>query len=186
MKNEHTTLTKSMEKSQEPAILWPAYSNGNDMNQWVEDVFPVNLRNQLQEQWLESLFPIRAMNKFQEYWSTWTEFPRFKNIFTPSVDVIERDEEVLVRAEIAGIKKEDIDLTVTDKNITIEASVERDEKKENGNYYRQETVSGNYTRSLSLPCQVVADKAKAKFKDGMLEITIPKQNVTKSQKVKVE
>lgn len=186
MKNEHTTLTKSMEKSQEPAILWPAYSNGNDMNQWVEDVFPVNLRNQLQEQWLESLFSIRAMNKFQEYWSTWTEFPRFTNIFTPSVDVIERDEEVLVRAEIAGIKKEDIDLTVTDKNITIEASVERDEKKENGNYYRQETVSGNYTRSLSLPCQVVADKAKAKFKDGMLEITIPKQNVTKSQKVKVE
>jgi HSP20 family protein len=167
MKNEDKTLTKPMQKSKGSEMAWPVSSK--DMDQWFENMFPA--------QW---------MNRFQNNFPAWGNFPSLLNTQSPSVDIIDRDDEVLVRAEVAGMKKEDVDLSVTNNSITIKGSVQHDKEEEKGDYYRRETSSGSYSRTLPLPCEVVGDKAKAKFKDGMLEVTIPKVEATKRHKVKVD
>lgn len=194
VQKEHDTSTKSTKANQsqqptpQPASLWPAYPaylNSDGLNQWAGFMFPPSVRNQLQQQWFESFFPLQAMDRLQKYWSAWGNLPRFTSGFVPSVDIIERDEEVLIRAEMAGMNKDYVDLSVTDNSITIESSVEHDDEKSAGNYHRQETMNGTYARTLSLPCPVVGSQAKAEYIDGLLEVTIPKQQVTKSQSVNV-
>ena len=104
----------------------------------------------------------------------------------PKVDVVDRDKEVLIRAELPGVKKEDLDVSVTDSSVTIKATTHHEEKEEKGEYVRQETRHGEYHRTVSLPREVNGDQAKAVFKDGVLELTIPKLEKAKRHSVKVD
>ena len=105
---------------------------------------------------------------------------------SPSVDVINRDEEVLVRAELPGVDKNDLDVSMTDNTVTIKGSTRTEEKEEKGNYFRREVSSGTYSRTVALPAEVDGAKAKASFKDGMLELTLPKLEKAKRHTIKVE
>lgn len=91
----------------------------------------------------------------------------------PKVDIIDRDDEIFVRAELPGIDKKDIDISMTDYTLTIKGETKKQEKEEKGDYYRCETSQGSYMHTLSLPAEVNSDKAKTKFKDGVLELTLP-------------
>ncbi len=104
----------------------------------------------------------------------------------PRVDVINREKEIVVHAEIPGLNKEDLDVSVTDNTVTIKGETRREEKKEEGDYFRQEIVRGSFTRTVTLPGDVDAGKAKASFKDGVLELTIPKVAGSKRHSIKVE
>jgi len=75
---------------------------------------------------------------------------------------------------------------VTKNTVTIKGSTSHEEKEEKGDYYRSEMSRGSYSRTLALPSDVEADKAKAKFKDGVLELTLPKLKKAKRRSVKVE
>lgn len=92
----------------------------------------------------------------------------------PSVDVIDREDEVLVRAEVPGYRKEDIEVSVADTLLTIRGETKTEEKEEKGDYYRCEISRGAFARTVSLPAEVDDAKAKAIMKDGMLELTLPK------------
>lgn len=104
----------------------------------------------------------------------------------PRVDVIDRDSEILVRAELPGAEKKDIDISVSDDSVTIKGSINREEKEEKSDYYRHELISGSFSRTVGLPATVDGARSKANFKDGVLELTLPKLEKTKRHNVKVE
>ncbi len=137
-----------------------------EMEHWFEDVMPAN--------WLRPFRRGRGM-----------ELPLFE-ARVPAVDVIDRDKEIVLRAELPGVKKDDIEVTVTERYATLRASASREEKEEKGQYYRHETCTGSFERSVLLPTEVESDKARAQFKDGILEVTLPKLAGTQRRSVKVE
>lgn len=104
----------------------------------------------------------------------------------PRVDVIDRDEEVLVRAEVPGVDKKDLEISVSENTVTINGKTNREVKEEKGNYYRCEVTHGAFSRTVVLPGNVDADKAKTSFKDGILELTLPKVTKSKRHTIKLE
>ncbi|MDH5392485.1 MAG: Hsp20/alpha crystallin family protein [Gammaproteobacteria bacterium] len=144
-------------------------------------------------------YPFEDMERLFENFSTrgWLrpfhwDMPAMDELITtaekkiPCVDVIDRDAEILVKAELPGVDKKDLDITVTNNSVTIRGKTSHEEKEEKGNYYRCEISRGAYVRSVTLPADVDESKSKAKFKDGMLEITLPKMEKTKHHTIKVE
>lgn len=103
----------------------------------------------------------------------------------PSVDVIDRDDEVVVRAEVPGYKKEDIEISVSDSSLTLKGEMKTEEKEEKGDYYRCEISHGAFTRVISLPAEVDDSKAKASMKDGVLELTLPKREKSKRHTITI-
>jgi HSP20 family protein len=104
----------------------------------------------------------------------------------PKVDVIDRDEEVVVRAEVPGVEKDDLEVSVSDNTVTIKGETKHEQKEEKGNYFRSEISRGSFTRTVTLPGVVDTDKAKASFKDGVLELTMPKGEKARRRTVKVD
>ncbi len=107
----------------------------------------------------------------------------------PLVDLIDKGSEFVVRAELPGVAKEDVDLTVTPDGIEISAEVNRSREEKEKNYYYQERTYQALQRALRFPAEVKADLAAANLKDGVLEVRIPKKEPTpepKPVKVPVE
>ena len=115
----------------------------------------------------------------------WLAFPEFE-ITMPKVDVIDRDEEVVVRAEVPSVKKEDIEISISGNMVTIKGEMKKEEKEEKGDYYRAEISRGSFSRMVSLPADVDESKAKAALKDGVLELTLPKIEKAKRRTIKVD
>lgn len=104
----------------------------------------------------------------------------------PKVDIIDRDSEVVVKAELPGVKKEDIDISVSDNSVTIRGCTSHESEEEKGDYYRMEMSRGEFARTVTLPAEVDSDKAKASFSDGVLELTLPKVTKSKRRTITVE
>lgn len=104
----------------------------------------------------------------------------------PRVDVIDRDAEILVRAEVPGVDKKDLEISVSENTVTISGKTSHEEKEEKGNYHRCEVSRGAFTRTVTLPADVDAGKAKTTFKDGLLELTLPKVAKSKRHTIKLE
>jgi HSP20 family protein len=138
------------------------------------------------EHWFGGAFPARWRRRFRGGWPSWDELPAVFEGRMPSVDVIDRDDEILVRAETPGVDKKDLDVSVTEDSVCIKGSVQHEEEEEKGEYYRRETTSGLFTRTVGLPSEVDTTKVKAKFKDSVLEMTLPKLKQSKRQKVSLD
>lgn len=158
-----------------------------ETKQEVQKVEPAHALNPFEE--MEKMFD----NYFSRGWMRpfhmdWPSFPKMKAFEgkTPSVDVIDRDDEVIVKAELPGVDKKDLDISVTSNTVTIKGSTSHEEKEEKGDYYRCEISRGSYSRTLSLPVDVDEEKTQAKFKDGILELTLPKVKKSKRHTVKVD
>ncbi len=109
-----------------------------------------------------------------------------EGIVVPPIDISETDNELLVKAELPGISKKDIKLTLEENILTIsgEKTEEREEKERN--YYLVERRFGSFRRSVTLPVSIDPDKVKASYRDGVLTVTIPKREEAKVRKIKVE
>jgi HSP20 family protein len=133
------------------------------------------------ERWLEDAF--RRPYSLLEMW------PRLKmhemGEMVPTVDVFEDHDDVVVKAELPGMKKEDIDVKLTDGTLVISGEKKKEEKVEKKDYYRMERSYGSFTRTVNLPAEVQTDKAKAIFKDGILEIRAPLTEEAKRKEKKV-
>jgi len=118
----------------------------------------------------------------------WPSFPELTlpEMKLPKVDVVDRETEVVIKAEIPGVEKKDLDISVGEDTVTIKGSTRHEEKEEKGDYYRREISSGAFLRTVALPAIVDGSKAKASFKDGMLELTLPKTEKAKRHSVKVD
>jgi HSP20 family protein len=104
----------------------------------------------------------------------------------PEVDIFERDGNVVLKAELPGMKKEDIEVTLTDGSITISGEKKKEDEIKRKDYYKLERSYGSFCRTFSLPTEVKGDKVKSTFKDGVLEVTMPKSDEAKSKEVKVK
>jgi len=105
----------------------------------------------------------------------------------PAIDVHENDHSYTVRAEMPGVKKDDIDVTVQDGILTINAESKYEhEEKEKGRVIRQERRYGKYVRSIRLGRDIDSDKVKANYKDGVLELVLPKVEEVQPKKISVD
>jgi HSP20 family protein len=93
--------------------------------------------------------------------------------WAPATDVVQRDEDLVVRAEIPGARPEDVDITVQDGVLTISGKLEEEREEERQGYLVRERRSGTFRRSLQLPQDVDEDQINARFENGILEVTIP-------------
>ena len=98
----------------------------------------------------------------------------------PKVDILQNEAEIVVKADVPGVKKEDINVMLTEDTITLRGEVKSDFEDKKDNYFHSERFYGTYSRTLPLTALVDSDKASAKFAEGVLTITIPK--ATKSEK----
>jgi HSP20 family protein len=103
----------------------------------------------------------------------------------PSVDIIDRDDEILVRAAMPGFKKEDIEVSVSGDLLTLSGEAEAEDTEEKGDYYRSEISRGAFSRTLQLPAAVDESKAKASMRDGMLELRLPKLKKAKRRTIEI-
>ena len=117
-------------------------------------------------------------------WMPRLKMPEIEEI-SPSIDILTEGDDVVVKAELPGMKREDIDISLTEDTITISGEKKKEEKVEKKDYYRLESSYGSFKRSFSLPAEVQTEKASAKFKDGVLEIRIPKTEEAKKKEKKV-
>lgn len=106
--------------------------------------------------------------------------------WSPPVDIYETVENIVIKAEVPGVKKEDISVEVKNDTLYLkgERKFEKDVKEEN--YHRMERSYGSFRRIFSLPATVEQDKVKASFKDGVLEIILPKLEKAKQKKITVD
>lgn len=138
------------------------------------------------ERMFENMFAPSWVRPMRWEWPSWSEMAAPFEGRMPKVDVIDRDGEVVVRAELPGVDKKDLDVSVSNNAVSIKAKTREEHKEEKGDYYRCEISQGSYARTVALPSDVDGDKAKAVFKDGVLELTLPKVAGSRKQSIKVE
>jgi HSP20 family protein len=105
--------------------------------------------------------------------------------FGPNVDIIDRDDEVVVRAEVPGFKKDEIDVSASGSTLTLSGTAAAEQREEKGNYYRYEISRRSFSRTLDLPAEVDDSKAKASLKDGLLELTLPKLEKSRRRSITI-
>ena len=117
-------------------------------------------------------------------WMPRLKMPEIEEV-SPSMDIFTEGDDVVVKGELPGMKKEDINVSLTKDTISISGEKKKEEKVEKKDYYSLERSYGSFKRSFSLPAEVQTEKASAKFKDGVLEIRIPKTEEAKKKEKKV-
>ena len=113
-------------------------------------------------------------------------FEGIERAWAPVVDVYAKGDDIVVHAELPGVEKDDIEIHVENGTLTINGERKRASEIEEGKVYRLERAYGSFTRRFSLPKGLDASGVKASFKDGVLEVTLPKAEEAKPRKIEVE
>jgi len=102
-----------------------------------------------------------------------------------TIDVYQTESDIVIKSTIAGVKPEDLDVSINNDMITIRGERKQDEQITPENYYYQECYWGSFSRSVILPIDIVPDKVEASMKNGILTIRMPKANNTRTKKIQV-
>jgi HSP20 family protein len=102
-----------------------------------------------------------------------------------TIDVYQTENEIVIKSTIAGVKPEDLDVSINADMVTIKGERKNEEAVNGENYYYQECYWGFFSRSVVLPIDIIADKAEASLKNGILTIRLPKADTTKVKKIQV-
>jgi HSP20 family protein len=143
----------------EPAARIPVM---RDMDRWFEDFFGRPF---------PSIMPRFAIQEAE---------------FIPAIDIYEEGNDVIVKAELPGMKKEDIDISLSEDTITLSGEKKAEHKIEKRGFYRYESSYGSFCRSMTLPSDVQPEKVKAEFKNGVLEVRMPKTEEAKKKERKIK
>jgi len=133
----------------------------------------------------------RQMNSlFDDFFSGFDAAPRALaaggfGAFTPSVDVKESDKDFIIRAELPGVEEKDIEVTLSGDTVTIKGEKKEEREDKGKNYYYMERSYGSFNRVIPLAAETDAGKASASFKNGVLNITVPKSQSAKARGTKV-
>lgn len=121
---------------------------------------------------------------FAPSWMPRVKFPEFADVST-SVDMFEEGDELIIKAEIPGMNKEEISIDFSGDAVTISGEKKSEERTERKDYYRVERSFGSFSRKLRLPVEIRIDDTHATFKDGVLEIRMPKSEAEKQKSRKI-
>lgn len=108
-----------------------------------------------------------------------------ERVWAPTVDVFDKGNNLVVRAELPGVEKKDVKVTVEGDVLSIRGEKREEEKVKDENYYACEQCYGSFSRSIYLPVKVEPGKIKADFKNGILDITLPKAKEAKPQEIEI-
>ena len=105
--------------------------------------------------------------------------------WNPVVDIYDNDDNIVIKAELPGVSKKDIEIDVKDRVLTLKGERSADNEVKEDNYYRRERTYGRFERSFNLPAHVNPDKIKADYSDGVLKIEVPKPEDQKPKQITV-
>jgi len=108
-----------------------------------------------------------------------------RGAWAPSVDIYENKDQIVLEAELPGMKQEDFDLSIENNVITLRGERKFEKTEETDNYHRVERSYGSFTRSFTLPQTVSAEGATAEYNNGVLRVTLPKREETKARRIQV-
>jgi HSP20 family protein len=139
--------------------------------------------------------PFRAMEemerRFDEMFgrgflpSVWRRLPLEERVWAPALDIFEKDDKFVVKAELPGMEEKDIDVSVVGDMLTIKGEKKSETEVKEEDYYCCEHSYGNFYRSISLPSTVDATKIEANYEDGILEVSLPKAPEVKPKKIAI-
>lgn len=125
------------------------------------------------------------LRPFRELWPEMERLEEAVGFRAPRVEVIDQDTEMLVRAELPGIRREDLHVEMTEGMLTIHGEKRREEKIDERNVLRSEIIHGTFSRTLSLPSGLDADHVKAEFENGVLTVHLPKLEKTERRQIEI-
>ncbi len=164
-------------------------AKGKNVSVSQESKVPARAFDQYFDQLLENFFSRRWPRRMAWPLEGWPDLEqmgaKLPEAKAPSVDVVDRESEVLVRAELPGIKKDDIELSVSNNTITIKGSTREETESDKDQYHRREIVSSFVSRTVPLGCEVDGDRAQARLNDGLLEVTIPKTQGAQRKRIEI-
>lgn len=106
--------------------------------------------------------------------------------FSPTLDVVEDDNSVVIKADVPGLDPKEIDISISGQNLTIKGEKSEETEDQGKNYYRSERRYGSFSRTVTLPANVDADKIKAECSKGVLKITLPKVESERPKRIQVK
>lgn len=156
--------TKELVRTDRPRMLTPF----EEMERWLENI------------WSRPYSLLRA--------PLWGKEAGEIAEISPTVDIYEEGNHLVVKTDLPGVKKEDIEVHIADNLMTISGEKRREEQVKSEGYYRFERAHGSFSRSFELPVDLDTEKAKAHFENGVLEVRIPKSEeaAKKMKKVSIE
>ncbi|HEY7163230.1 MAG TPA: Hsp20/alpha crystallin family protein [Candidatus Binatia bacterium] len=160
---------KAKEKEKKEVTPWKPFM---DLSRWERDM----------ERMMEDFFDRRSHPWWPDRWFRGEPM----EMTGPAVDLYEEKDEIVVKAELPGIEKDNVEVNLSDHHLTIKGEKKKEEEIKKENYYRSERSYGSFLRSLELPAEVQPDKVKANFKDGILEVRLPKTEEAKAKEIKVK
>ncbi len=110
----------------------------------------------------------------------------FRGVWAPNVDIFESADKIVLEAELAGLKSEDVDVSIENNVVTLKGERKFEKADESDNYHRVERAYGSFARSFTLPRTVVSDEANADFQNGVLRVTLPKREEAKARKIEIK
>lgn len=151
----------SLTKWNRPELtVWPAFGRLTDLRDEIDRLF-------------ES--PLAEVARSARLFSGWT----------PALDLYEEKDNLVVKVELPGMKREDIDVSLHDGSLSISGERKSEEKHQDADAYRMERFFGRFQRTVTLPTPVAGDKVKAQYQDGILTITLPKTEEAKPKRIDV-
>lgn len=133
---------------------------------------------------------LRVWEPFRRVAPFYADFDKLTNeaegTWHPSVDISENENAFVLKAELPGVNREDINIDINNKTLTLKGEKKFEEKTEKENYVRVERSYGSFSRTFALSDKVDTENVKASYKDGVLEVTLPKREEAKPKEIKVE
>jgi HSP20 family protein len=152
-------------------VKWTPLKEIEDLRRDIERMY--------EEFWVEPLFP--------RLWGKFPERRRLRELeeISPAVDMYDKKDEIVIKAELPGVEKENVNIAITDNTLTIKGEVKKEEEVKDEEYYRRERAYGSFLRDITLPVTVLSDEVNAVFRDGILEIHLPKAEEAKAEEIEV-
>jgi HSP20 family protein len=145
---------------QRPELSWPTFGRLTSLRDEIDRLFEA---------------PSTELARGTQWLSGWG----------PAFDIYEDKDNVVLKAELPGMKKEDIEVSLHDGSLSISGERKTESKHEDAEVYRSERFFGRFQRTVALPTPVAADKIKANYKDGVLTVTLPKAEEAKPKQIAV-
>lgn len=113
-------------------------------------------------------------------------WPKSEGLVIPNIDLYDRKNDIVIQVELPGVRREDIDITITKDTLLLKGEVQRAEEVKEEDYFISERTYGSFSRTITLPFEVEGEKAQAAMNNGLLEIVLPKKEEAKPREIKIE